>query len=100
LSETVVPSRNLQEIMMTSPNTPRPISRLARTLVATAAVVASCGTLSAVVRLFDSAGSTPWFVADHVALFARCEPLRVPTQRHACLRAASTEAATTQVATR
>lgn len=85
---------------MTPPNAHRPLSRRARTLIAISAVVASCASLSAVVGLFDSAGSTPWFSADQAGLVAHCEPVRTATQRHACLQAVAQRAATTRVAAR
>lgn len=76
----------------------RPLSRRARTWLATAAIVASGASLSAVVGLFDAAGSTPWFTTDQARLVAHCEPPNAATQRHACLRAAARQAATTRVA--
>jgi len=86
--------------MMTPRKDYRPLSRRARMLIATAAVVASCAILSAVVGLFDAAGSTPWFSADQANLVAHCEPVRAATQRHACLQAVARQAATTRVAAR
>ena len=76
------------------------VSGRARRLIATAAVIASCAGLSAVVCLFDSAGSTPWFAADQAGLVAHCEPVRAATQRQACLQAVAKQAATTRVAAR
>jgi hypothetical protein len=86
--------------MMTSPDAHRPLPRRTRTLIATAAVAASCASLTAVVWLFDSAGSTPWFAADQAGRVAHCEPVREATLRHACLQAAAKQAATTRVAAR
>lgn len=85
---------------MTPRNAHRPLSRRARTLIATSAVVASCASLSAVVGLFDSAGSTPWFAANQAGLVAHCKPVRAATQRHACLQAVAQQVAATRVATR
>jgi hypothetical protein len=86
--------------MMTPRKDYRPLSRRARTLLATATVVASCANLAAVVGLFDAAGSTPWFPTDQARLVAHCEPAHAATQRHACLRAAAQQAAPTRVAAR
>jgi hypothetical protein len=86
--------------MMTPHNTYRPLSRRARALAVTLALVASCASLSVVVGLFDSAGSTPWFAADQAGLVAHCEPVRAATQRHTCLQAVAQQVATTRVATR
>ena len=85
---------------MTPPNTYRPLSRRARTSTAIAAVVASCASMSAVVSLFDSAGSTRWFGVDQAGLVSHCEPVRAANQRHACLRAVAQQVAATRVATR
>jgi hypothetical protein len=78
----------------------RPLSRCAIALTATAAMVASCASLSAVVGLFDSAGSTPWFQSGQADLVAHCELMRAATQRHACFRAVARQPATTHVAAR
>jgi len=86
--------------MMTPRKDYRPLSRRARTFIAAAAVVASCASLSAVVGVFDAAGSTPWFSAGQAGLVAHCEPVRAATQRHACLHAVAQQAATTRVAAR
>ena len=85
---------------MNLPHAHRPLPRRTRTWIAIAALVASCAILSAVVGLFDSAGSTPWFAAEQAALVAHCEPVRAATQRHACLQGVAQQAATTRVATR
>ena len=85
---------------MTPRNDYQPPSRRARTLTALAAVVASFASLSALVGLFDSAGSTPWFSADQAGLVAHCEPMSAATRRHACLQAVARQAVTTRVAAR
>lgn len=78
----------------------RPLSRSVRTWTAAAALLASCASLSAVLGIFDSAGSTPWVAAAQADLVAHCEPMRQPTQRRACLKATAQQAATTRVAAR
>jgi hypothetical protein len=78
----------------------QPLSRRERTAGAVAAVIASCVSLSAVVSLFDTAGSTPWFAIDQAGRVANCAPVRETTQRHACLRAIARQAPTTRVAAR
>jgi hypothetical protein len=85
---------------MTLRNAYRPLPRRVRTLIAIAAIVASCASLSAVVGLFDSAGSTPWVPADQAGLIAHCEPVRAAIQRHACLQAVAKQAPTTRLAGR
>jgi hypothetical protein len=86
--------------MMAPTNAYRPLSRRARALIAAAAVVASCASLTAVIVLFDAAASTPWFAADQAALVAHCQPVHAATERHACLQAVAQQAATTRVAAR
>ena len=85
---------------MTTSNNQRQRSLRERTGIATAALVASCASLAAVVSLFDSAGSTPWFAADHASLVAHCEPVRAARQRHGCLQAVAKQQAITRVAAR
>jgi hypothetical protein len=85
---------------MTFQNGYRPLSRSVRTWIAVAALVASCASLSAVLGVFDSAGSRPWVAAAHADVVAHCEAMRQPTQRHACLKATAQRAATTRVAAR
>jgi ABC-type branched-subunit amino acid transport system substrate-binding protein len=85
---------------MTTDNVFQPLSRRERTVSAVAAVIASCVSLSAVVGLFDSGGSTPWFAIDQAGQVANCAPVREATQRHACLRAVARQAPTTRVAAR
>jgi len=76
----------------------RPLSCRARTLIAAAACFASCVSLTAVVALFDSAGSTPWFAADQARLITHCAPVHQAGQRHACLEAVAKQPASTRVA--
>lgn len=78
----------------------RPLSRRDRMVIAAIAVIASCASLSAIVGLFDSAGSTPWFAVDQAGRVAHCAPVRETTQRHACLQAVAQQAAKTRVAAR
>jgi hypothetical protein len=77
-----------------------PTSRGVRTWIAAVAVASSCASLSAVLGVFDSAGSTPWVTAARADQIARCDPMRQPTQRHACLKAIAQQSATTRVAVR
>lgn len=76
------------------------ISRLGRTAIAVVAVATSCSCVTAVVGLFDSAGSTPWFADDQAGLVAHCASTQKPAQRHACLQAAALRATGTRVAWR
>jgi hypothetical protein len=77
-----------------------PHSRRASMFLAAAAAVACFASLSAVVVLFDSAGSTSWFAADQALLVTNCEPVHQASQRHACLQAAAKQTATTRVSAR
>ena len=78
----------------------RLLSRRQRAVSAAVAVIASCSSLSAVVALFDSAGSTPWFAVDQAVRLAHCAPVREATQRQACLQALARQAPATRVAGR